>query len=193
MEVWSLIFLLFHYSFLRIYVTSLQIQLFKYLWFPIPFPFPIPFRLMDAFWLWISFWLKKTLRSDSVSVSDMEKHYFRFRFRFRLKICSGSISTPEKLLKMICCSRFLETDCKNDMCSCVKVILKCDYHCECEETMHENQDNEVSLSNFWLWFVWRFRIRWLKVGLFNFLISLLSRLYLVANVFQCQQKYYSYP
>ena len=39
------------------------------------------------------------------------------------------------------------THCKINMCSCVKVSLKCTNFCECNETMCENQYYKVSFSN----------------------------------------------
>ena len=59
---------------------------------------------------------------------------------------------------------------KINMCSCVKINLKCTYYFECNETMCNSQDYKVSLSNDWLWFFWRLKIKWFIMQVF-FLFS----------------------
>ena len=53
-------------------MTTITIEIFNYLWFPIPIPFPIPFRLIEVLRIRFRFRPQKNSGSDSVSVFDME-------------------------------------------------------------------------------------------------------------------------
>ena len=57
-----------------------------------------------------------------------------------------SKNAPDEILKMTRC-KCLVTHCKNNICSCVKVNLKCTNYCECSPTMCENQRSKDPPSN----------------------------------------------
>ena len=51
---------------------------------------------------------------------------------------------PEEVFEVTRC-RCSMTHCKNKMCSCVEVNLKCTNYCECNEKMCESHDNKILL------------------------------------------------
>ena len=99
------------------------------------------------------FFFRKNITSYGAIAHFLGKKYLPFfnsyrdfkRWFFTFSYFKDLFFDSQEVLKITRCRCFV-TNFKNNMCSCIKVNLKCTNYCECNEALCENQDYKALLS-----------------------------------------------